>query len=97
FAESRSNKENIVPVLWRLFAGVQKEFKIFGSDYDTEDGTPSRDYIHIQDLIEGHCAAAEYLLSDRYNPKHMSINLGTGRSVTVLQLLKCVNEFCDTD
>ena len=58
---------------------------IFGDDYVTSDGTGERDYIHISDLMEGHFKAFNKLEElDAYS----EFNLGTGRSVSVLELIK---------
>ena len=59
-----------------------KKFKIFGGDYSTNDGTAVRDYIHIDDLIEGHLMAFEKL-----NRGYKVLNLGTGKGTTILELL----------
>lgn len=60
-----------------------KKLQIFGGDYKTEDGTAVRDYIHIDDLIEGHIKALEKIRRG-FN----RINLGTGKGVSVLELVR---------
>jgi len=62
---------------------VYKEVKIFGNDYKTIDGTGARDYIHVVDLAQAHVLAYENL-----EKGYDVINLGTGRSTTVLELIK---------
>ena len=68
--------------------------KIYGNDYDTEDGTCERDFIHIQDLVDGHFSALE-------NIKELSgfsvINLGTGKSCSVLNLINIFKKENDVD
>lgn len=60
---------------------------VFGSDYETRDGTCIRDYIHVCDLADAHVAAVRKLLDvDAYGCK--SINLGTGTGTTVLEIVK---------
>ena len=56
---------NIYPLITQVAIGNIKEIKIFGSDWPTVDGTGIRDYIHIMDLAEGHCAALDYLLKEK--------------------------------
>jgi UDP-glucose 4-epimerase len=57
---------------------------IFGGDYPTPDGTGIRDYIHVTDLAQAHVAALDYLV--RTNSS-LTVNLGTGRGVSVLELV----------
>lgn len=74
---------NLMPYITRVAKGELDKLRIFGNDYPTADGTGVRDYIHVCDLAEGHVAALEKLV------KGVRIyNLGTGRGVSVLQLVK---------
>jgi UDP-glucose 4-epimerase len=77
--------ENIAPYLTRVASGQLDKLNIFGSDYQTPDGTGVRDYIHVMDLAEGHLAALNYL-----NTKSglATFNLGTGKGYSVLELLR---------
>ena len=77
---------NIFPYLTQVAAGCLEKLTIFGSNWDTKDGTGIRDYIHVMDLAEGHIAALEYLLNNR--PQIISLNLGTGLGTSVLDLIK---------
>ena len=76
---------NLMPYLCQVASGKLEKLKIFGNDYDTCDGTGERDYIHIMDLAEGHLAALEFL---RLHRGWHAFNLGTGQSVSVLQLIQ---------
>ena len=58
---------------------------VYGDDYPTPDGTGVRDYIHVCDLAEGHVAALRYL---RAHPGLLTVNLGTGRPVSVLEMVR---------
>ena len=78
---------NLMPYLCQVAQGKMDVLKIFGADYPTPDGTGVRDYIHVMDLAEGHVAAFEYLA--KYAGFEV-FNLGTGRGVSVIELL---NEF----
>lgn len=76
---------NLLPFLAQVAIGRQPELKIFGSDYDSKDGTPIRDYIHVMDLARGHISALNYLTE---SPKGLcrEWNLGTGRGSTVFDI-----------
>jgi len=75
---------NLMPVIVRNYL-QNTPIYIFGNDYNTHDGTPARDYIHIEDLAKGHINAIEY----HNNQNNISIfNLGTGKSYTVLDVIK---------
>ncbi|GHU51946.1 UDP-glucose 4-epimerase [Clostridia bacterium] len=77
---------NIFPII-ELSASKRRIMSVFGNDYDTPDGTCVRDYIHVCDLAIGHIKALEYL--DKIdNGIFEAINLGTGRGMSVLQLIK---------
>ncbi len=77
---------NIYPQITKVAIGEIDEIKIFGSDWPTTDGTGVRDYIHVMDLAEGHLSALNYLLKEK--PQILTINLGTGRGTSVLELIK---------
>ena len=85
--DSLGKPNNIYPLITQVAIGNIKEIKIFGSDWPTVDGTGIRDYIHIMDLAEGHCAALDYLLKEK--PQFLTLNLGTGIGTSVLELIRC--------
>lgn len=76
---------NLMPFITQVAVGKREKLSVFGNDYDTVDGTGVRDYIHVVDLAKGHIKALE---------KHMNFkgveayNLGTGKGVSVLELVK---------
>lgn len=78
---------NLMPYLARVASGDLECLSVFGNDYETRDGTGERDYIHVMDLAEGHMAALPFLEA---HPGLHIINLGTGKSTSVLE---CVEEF----
>ena len=82
FEESNSS---IMAAIIKASLGLDKNIFIYGYDYDTKDGTGERDYIHISDLIDGHFSALEYL--NKFKGYEI-FNLGTGHSVSVLELIK---------
>ena len=73
---------NLMPNIAQVAVGVRKAIRVFGSDYPTRDGTGVRDYIHVVDLARGHLAALETMQRER---RGMTVNLGTGRGVSVLE------------
>jgi UDP-glucose 4-epimerase len=75
---------NISPYLARVAVGKLPQLPVFGNDYPTPDGTGIRDYIHVLDLADGHLKALEKLSS---HPGLVTYNLGTGRGVSVLELI----------
>lgn len=76
---------NLMPSICRVAVGRKPELAIFGGDYPTLDGTGIRDYLHVVDLAKGHVAALEKLCGLR---GMTSVNLGTGRGFSVLELVK---------
>lgn len=76
---------NLMPYIGRTAAGKLSNLSIFGNDYNTHDGTAIRDYIHIMDLAEGHCASLDFLVGN--NTGLHIFNLGTGRGYSVLEVL----------
>ena len=77
---------NIFPLILKVASKNMKEFKIFGNDWDTRDGTCIRDYIHVMDLVNGHIEALNYLQNN--HPQILNLNIGTGLGSSVLELIK---------
>lgn len=80
-----SNKNNLFPIICEVAKSNNKKLFIYGNDWATKDGTCSRDYIHVEDLIEGHKNALNLLFKS--NKKLIKVNLGTGKGITVLELI----------
>ncbi len=76
---------NLLPYVAQVAAGQREVLSVYGDDYPTVDGTGVRDYIHVCDLAEGHVAALRYL---RQHPGLLTVNLGTGEPVSVLQMVR---------
>jgi len=76
---------NLFPYICRVANKNYKELKIFGNDWNTYDGTCIRDYIHVVDLAEAHCAALDYLIESE--PKILNLNIGTGIGTSVLEMV----------
>ena len=76
---------NLLPYVAQVAVGLREQLSVYGNDYSTPDGTGVRDYIHVCDLAEGHVAALRYL---RAHPGLLTVNLGTGRPVSVLEMVR---------
>jgi UDP-glucose 4-epimerase len=82
--------QNLVPFITQTAAGLRKQLSVFGSDYNTPDGTAIRDYIHVVDLAKAHVVAVSRLVESRNKKAFEVFNLGTGNGLTVLDI---VNSF----
>jgi len=78
---------NLMPFICQVAVGRREKLRVFGSDYPTPDGTGVRDYIHVVDLALGHVAALRRLFSGDCAPA-TTVNLGTGRGHSVLEVLR---------
>ncbi|QSZ30294.1 hypothetical protein DSL72_004816 [Monilinia vaccinii-corymbosi] len=79
---------NLMPVVLRVLTGALPALSVYGSDYDTHDGTAVRDYIHVTDLARGHLAA----LSNRPHGGFKVYNLGTGQGYSVLDVVSAMEQ-----
>lgn len=77
----------IVPRITGVAIGKFKDFTVFGSDYDTRDGTCIRDYIHVMDIANAHTKALQYLMANKNQSNCEVFNLGTGNGVSVLEAI----------
>jgi UDP-glucose 4-epimerase len=82
---------NLMPYVTQVAVGQRPHVNVFGNDYATPDGTGVRDYIHVQDLAAGHVAALQALIS---KGESFTVNLGTGRGVSVLEVIRAVERAC---
>jgi len=80
---------NLLPFVSQVAVGKLAKLRVFGNDYETEDGTGVRDYIHVVDLAKGHVAALKKL---EENPGIVTYNLGTGNGYSVLQIVKAFSD-----
>lgn len=84
----RGVPNNLVPFITQTAAGIRECLSIFGDDYPTPDGTCQRDYIDIVDLAKAHVAAVTLMLKDKMEAGYEIFNVGTGRPVSVMELVK---------
>jgi len=82
---------NLMPFVAQVAVGKRAQVQVFGNDYATPDGTGVRDYIHVQDLAAGHVAALRSLLE---RGESFTVNLGTGRGHSVLEVVRAFEAAC---
>ena len=87
------NKEkgstNLLPIIMEVLAGERKHLDVYGDDYDTQDGTCIRDYIHVNDLSDAHIKSLGYIDS---NKKNFLANLATGKGYSVKEVIKVAEQ-----
>ena len=82
---------NLMPFIAQVAVGTRSELQVYGDDYDTRDGTGERDYLHVVDLAKAHVLSLEALVSQT---GHEIINIGTGRGVTVKEIVEAFETAC---
>lgn len=83
---------NLIPIITQTAAGLRKEVRVFGNDYDTPDGSAVRDYIHVVDLAKAHVVALQRMLGNQQKNNYEYFNLGTGTGISVLEILKAFEQ-----
>ena len=77
--------QNLLPRVMEVAAGMRECLQVFGTDYDTRDGTCIRDYVHVTDLARAHVMALDYITK---NDKSLAVNLGTEKGTTVKEIIE---------
>lgn len=85
---------NLLPIVLETIMGRRKKVEVFGTDYDTRDGSCIRDYIHVSDLADAHLRALDYLKRENQD---VVINLGTSKGLSVLEIMKIAREVSGAD
>jgi UDP-arabinose 4-epimerase len=85
--EAHTPETHLIPLVIAAAQGETQRVEIFGTDYDTADGTAIRDYVHVCDLGTAHVKALEYLFSGGASS---SVNLGTGRGYSIRNIISAV-------
>ena len=83
------NPANLLPRVMEVAAGMKSGMKVFGTDYDTRDGTCIRDYVHVTDLARAHVMALDYITK---NDKSITVNLGTEEGTTVKEIIEAARK-----
>jgi len=79
---------NLLPFVTQTAAGLREKLRVFGDDYNTPDGSCIRDYIYVLDLAKAHVKAVERMLSGKAAEQVEIFNLGTGRGLSVLEIIR---------
>ena len=79
---------NLLPFVTQTALGLRKQLLVFGDDYNTPDGSCIRDYIHVVDLAKAHVIAVQRMLNKRTKSHVETFNLGTGRGLSVLEIIE---------
>ena len=79
--------QNLIPYLTQTAIGIREKLSVFGDDYDTPDGSCIRDFINVVDLAKAHVIAIARILEKKQKDKVETFNIGTGRGVSVLELI----------
>jgi len=79
---------NLLPFVTQTARGLRKQLLVFGDDYNTPDGSCVRDYINVVDLAKAHVIAVQRMLNKRAKSHVETFNLGTGRGLSVLEIIK---------
>jgi len=88
---------NLMPFIAQTAVGKREYLSVFGSDYDTHDGTGVRDYIHVVDLANAHVKAIDYLNAQKNMNQPLIVNLGTGTGYSVLDVVKAFEKASDKE
>jgi UDP-glucose 4-epimerase len=84
----RGVPENLTPFITQTAIGLRDCLSVFGSDYNTPDGTAIRDYIHVVDLAEAHVKAVNRMIERKTKSDYEIFNLGTGKGYSVLEAIR---------
>ncbi|MCF7889995.1 UDP-glucose 4-epimerase GalE [Candidatus Bipolaricaulota bacterium] len=93
--EIHDPETHLIPVVLEAAAGERDYIEIFGTDYDTPDGTAIRDFIHVNDLARAHVAALDALRGESEN--YLAYNLGTGQGHSVKEVIETCKEVTEID
>ena len=88
-----NNPENLIPIVMEVASGRRKKMEVFGDNYETDDGTGVRDYIHVTDLASAHVKSIKYLNENA----SLTVNLATGESHSVLDVINLAKEISGKD
>jgi UDP-glucose 4-epimerase len=80
---------NLIPVVMETLTGKRKEMTVFGNDYETDDGTCIRDFIHVNDLASAHIKALDYITD---NNADLQVNLGQSKGTSVFEIINAAEK-----
>ena len=85
---------NLLPLVLETLLGWRENLEVYGTDYDTEDGSCIRDYIHVSDLADAHLRALSFL---EEQDEDLVLNLGTSKGISVLEILDAARKVSGMD
>jgi UDP-glucose 4-epimerase len=80
---------NLLPIVLETIMGRREKVEVFGTDYETGDGSCIRDYVHVSDLADAHLRALNYLQRENQD---LVLNLGTSKGLSVLEIMQIARE-----
>ena len=89
---SPDKPNNLIPVIMHVASGVLPQMTVFGTDYDTRDGSCIRDYLHVCDIADAHVKAMDYLVEGKNTKRCEIFNLGSGNGLSVLEMLSAAEK-----
>lgn len=93
-SERHEPETHLIPLVLMAASGRQQNISLFGSDYETKDGTCIRDFIHVADLCDAHLLAIKYLFNEN---KSISLNLGNGEGFSVNEVITAAKKITNKD
>ncbi|WP_299838789.1 UDP-glucose 4-epimerase GalE [uncultured Tenacibaculum sp.] len=87
--------QNLVPYITQTALGIREQLSVYGDDYDTPDGTPIRDYIHVVDLAKAHVEALKRLIEKKNKQNFEYFNIGTGKGNSVIEIINAFEQTND--
>jgi UDP-glucose 4-epimerase len=92
--EAHEPETHLIPLVLMAALGKRENITVYGTDYDTSDGTCIRDYVHVEDLVEGHLLALQYL---ERGGESQAFNLGIGKGFSVLEVIEAAKRVTGRD
>ena len=89
---SPDKPNNLMPIITQVGIGKMEKLTVFGTDYNTRDGSCIRDYVHVSDIADAHIKALEFLWEKRNSEPCEVFNLGSGKGVSVLEMIHAFEE-----
>lgn len=89
---SPDKPNNLIPIIMKVADGELPQMTVFGTDYDTRDGSCIRDYVHVCDIANAHVKALDYLTDHQNQMSCEVFNLGSGSGVSVLEMIKATEK-----
>lgn len=89
--EDHENETHLIPLVLQTALGLKEYLPIYGTDFETPDGSAIRDYVHVEDLADAHVKSLRWLMTEKQN---LVLNLGTGKGKSVFEIIKQAEKIC---